>query len=53
MTDLAQEFGYRDGSGVLQVVKRLEARAVADKAIARQMRGLRAAFEASVSTVQR
>ena len=53
MTDLAQEFGYRDGSGVLQVVKRLEARAVADRAIARQLRELRAAFEASVSTVQR
>ncbi len=41
MTDLAREFGYRDGSGALQVVKRLEARAGTDKTVARQMRQLR------------
>jgi hypothetical protein len=51
MTDLAREFGYRDGSGVLQVVKRLEARSAVDKAAARQLRELRAAFEVSVSNV--
>lgn len=53
MTDLAREFGYRDGSGVLQVVKRLEVRCGTDKALARQMRQLRSAFDASVSSVQR
>ena len=31
MTAVAKEFGYNDGSGVLQVVKRLEPRARTDK----------------------
>ena len=43
MTELAREFGYRDGSGVLQVVKRLEARAKDDAPLRRTLRRLRAA----------
>jgi hypothetical protein len=45
MTDLAGEFGYRDGSGVLQVGNPLEARSATDEALARQMRQLRSAFD--------
>jgi REP element-mobilizing transposase RayT len=52
-TDLAREFGYRDGSGVLQVVKRLETRSGTDKALARRVRQLRSAFDVPASSVQR
>ena len=41
MTALAKEFGYHDGSGVLQVVKRLEARASTDKPLQRRLDALR------------
>ena len=34
---LAREYGYRDGSGVTQVVKRLEKAAVQDKVLARKL----------------
>jgi len=39
--DVAKEFGYGDGSGVLQVVKRLEVSAQQDKALARKLKRLR------------
>ena len=35
--DVAREFGYRDGSGVPQVVKRLEQSARKDKALGRNL----------------
>jgi REP element-mobilizing transposase RayT len=35
--EVAKEFGYRDGSGVTQVVKRLEAAAMQDEALRRRM----------------
>jgi len=35
--DVAQDFGYRDGSGVLQVVKRMERSARKDKALANKL----------------
>ena len=40
MTEVAAEYGYRDGSGVHQVVKRLEERARSDRALARRLREL-------------
>ena len=40
--DVAKEFGYRDGSGVTQVVKRLEAAATRDKALRRRLEEWRA-----------
>ena len=40
MTEVAAEYGYRDGSGVHQVVKRLEQRARTDRALARRLREL-------------
>jgi len=43
LTDLAREFGYADGSGVLQVVKRLEARARDDADLRRTLSRPRAA----------
>ena len=39
--DVAQDSGYRDGSGELQVVKRLEQSAHKDKALARKLEKLR------------
>ena len=41
MSDLAREFGYSDGSGVLRVVQRLEARARQDKHLAKELSRLR------------
>lgn len=41
MTAVARDFGYRDGSGVHHVVRRLEARADNDPALARRMSELR------------
>jgi len=35
--EIAREYGYADGSGVTQVLKRLEARAAADKGVARKL----------------
>ncbi len=43
MSDLAVEFGYSDGSGVLRVVQRLEARAAKEKALGRKLSDLRRA----------
>jgi len=43
MTDVAVEYGYRDGSGVHQVVKRLEKRADTDRALSRRLQELSAA----------
>jgi REP-associated tyrosine transposase len=40
MTEMARRFGYRDGSGVHRVVKRLEARATEDPQLARTLRSL-------------
>ena len=39
--DVAQDFGRRDGSGVLQVVKRLEQSAREDRALACKLDRLR------------
>ena len=39
--DVAQDFGYCGGSGVLQVVKRLERSARKDKALARKLDKMR------------
>lgn len=41
MTEVAKDYGFRDGSGVHQVVKRLEARADADPKLARTLALLR------------
>ena len=40
MTEVAAEYSYRDGSGIHQVVKRLEERARTDRALARRVREL-------------
>ncbi len=40
MTQVAKEYGYRDGSGVLRVVQRLEAAAKSDLALARRLQQL-------------
>ncbi len=40
MTEVAADYGYRDGSGVHQVVKRLEQRAGKDQALARRLQEL-------------
>ena len=39
--DLAEEFGYRDGSGVLRVAQRLKQRSLEDKSLARKLAGIR------------
>ncbi len=39
--DLARAYGYRDGSGVRQVIKRLEATAQTDRALRKQLEKLR------------
>jgi len=39
--DVGREFGYRDGSGVTQMVKRLEASAARDRRLAMRMRDIR------------
>jgi len=41
MTDLAAEFGYSDGSGILRVVQRLEARAAGEKDLERKLSRIR------------
>ena len=41
MTDVASDYGYRDGSGVHQVLRRLEERAAKDLALAEQLESLR------------
>jgi len=40
MTEVARQYGYTDGSGVHQVVKRLEARAKKDRRLARHLKSL-------------
>ena len=49
--DLAREFGYRDGSGITQIIKRLEAEAAAQPTPAKKMAGLRASFQKRASRV--
>jgi len=44
LSDLAGEFGYSDGTGVLRVVQRLEARAKDDQDLAEQLSRLRRAM---------
>jgi hypothetical protein len=46
MTEVAREYGYRDGSGVHQVVRRLEARAKDDLHLANHLRHLRKVIKA-------
>ena len=40
MTEVAADYGYRDGSGVHQVVKRLEEKAKRDRALAGRLNAL-------------
>jgi len=40
MTEVAKDYGYRDGSGVHQVVKRLEKKAESDRALAGRLKAL-------------
>ena len=40
MTKVAAEYGYKDGSGVHQVVKRLEKRAKSDRALSARLTAL-------------
>jgi len=40
MTKVAAEYGYKDGSGVHQVVKRLEERAKSDPALSARLTAL-------------
>jgi hypothetical protein len=40
MTKVAAEYGYKDGSGVHQVVKRLEERAKSDRALSARLTAL-------------
>ena len=37
MTDVAEAYGYRDGSGVHQIVRRLEARAMKDRQLRKHL----------------
>jgi hypothetical protein len=47
---VAREYGYRDGSGVTQVIKRLEAAAQADRELAKRLEHLASAARASNKT---
>ena len=49
MTEVAREYGYRDGSGVHRVLQRLEARASSDRQLARQLETLAAKVSRSKS----
>jgi len=40
MTTVAADYGYRDGSGVHRVIKRLEEKAKSDLAIFRRLKAL-------------
>jgi hypothetical protein len=40
MTDVAADYGYRDGSGVHQVLQRLEEKAQHDRSLARHLKKL-------------
>ena len=46
--DVARSLGHRDGSGVLQVLKRLEVKAAEDPKLRRQLDQLRKNFSSSV-----
>lgn len=41
LVDAAKELGYRDGTGVLQVVKRMERRGTKSKPLAQKLQSLR------------
>ena len=40
MTTVAADYGYRDGSGVHRVIKRLEENANSDRALSRRLKAL-------------
>ncbi len=40
MTTVAADYGYRDGSGVHRVIKRLEEKAKSDRALSRRLKAL-------------
>ena len=48
--DVAQELGYRDGSAVTQLLKRLHTRGVADSNLGKQMHAHRMALASSVKS---
>lgn len=48
--DVARSLGYRDGSGVLQVLKRLEAQAARESSLLEQLEQFRSAFLSSVQS---
>lgn len=50
--DVAGQYGYGDGSGVHQVVKRLKTRSLEDAALARRMRGLERQMKRVLSGVK-
>ena len=41
MTTVAADYGYRDGSGVHRVIKRLEEKAKSDRALSHHLKGKR------------
>lgn len=50
LVDVGKDFGYQDGSGVLQTVKRLEARAKKDPTIGKKLSQLGSTFLSSVKS---
>ena len=48
--DVAQELGYRDGSGITQLLKRLHTRGLADSDLGKQMHAYRMALASSVKS---
>jgi len=51
--DVARAFGYKDGSAITQMLKRLERRILRERPARRRARELRAAHEHAVSSVKR
>jgi hypothetical protein len=51
--DVARAYGYKDGSAITQIIKRLEAEAARRSELGVRMSRLRAAFERQMSSVKR
>jgi hypothetical protein len=50
--DVAKENGYEVGSAINQIIKRLQARAVADRSLRTQLEKIRNAFSREMSRVR-
>jgi hypothetical protein len=50
--DVAQEYGYKDGSAITQIIKRLQVRAVADRSLRTQLAKIRSGFAQEASRVK-